>query len=101
MATVCGVIQRVNKLISVVPVKARSVAPFQICCMPAECVRVETVCCLPLCRYNPELGDVVVGRVTEVLHLLKNSMLLRAYFVLLRMFSCVHGRLQTKDGGLI
>lgn len=39
MATVCGVIQRVNKLISVVPVKA---------------------------RYNPELGDVVVGRVTEV-----------------------------------
>ncbi|DBA68417.1 TPA: hypothetical protein ACH3X2_013719 [Trebouxia sp. C0005] len=39
MATVCGVIQRVNKLISVVPVKN---------------------------RYNPELGDVVVGRVTEV-----------------------------------
>ncbi|KAL3146314.1 hypothetical protein ABBQ32_003010 [Trebouxia sp. C0010 RCD-2024] len=39
LATVCGVIQRVNKLISVVPVKA---------------------------RYNPELGDVVVGRVTEV-----------------------------------
>lgn len=39
IATVCGVVQRVNKLVSVLPVKS---------------------------RYNPELGDVVIGRVTEV-----------------------------------
>ncbi|KAL3701027.1 hypothetical protein R1sor_019049 [Riccia sorocarpa] len=39
LATVCGVVERVNKLISVRPLRA---------------------------RYNPETGDVVVGRITEV-----------------------------------
>ncbi|CAM6090404.1 unnamed protein product [Calypogeia fissa] len=39
LATVCGVIERVNKLVSVRPLRA---------------------------RYTPETGDVVVGRVTEV-----------------------------------
>ncbi|BBM97698.1 exosome complex component RRP4 [Marchantia polymorpha subsp. ruderalis] len=39
LATVCGVVERVNKLVSVRPLRA---------------------------RYNPETGDVVVGRVTEV-----------------------------------
>ncbi|OAE28603.1 hypothetical protein AXG93_2175s1870 [Marchantia polymorpha subsp. ruderalis] len=38
LATVCGVVERVNKLVSVRPLRA---------------------------RYNPETGDVVVGRVTE------------------------------------
>eukprot|EP00891_Asterochloris_glomerata_P000696 jgi/Astpho2/696/e_gw1.00013.94.1_t len=37
-ATVCGVVQRVNKLVSVIPLRS---------------------------RYGPELGDVVIGRVTE------------------------------------
>eukprot|EP00882_Tetradesmus_deserticola_P022584 GHRQ01024510.1.p1 GENE.GHRQ01024510.1~~GHRQ01024510.1.p1 ORF type:complete len:159 (+),score=26.11 GHRQ01024510.1:101-577(+) len=39
IATLCGVVQRVDKLIYVQPVKS---------------------------RYSPEVGDVVVGRVTEV-----------------------------------
>ncbi|KAL2650698.1 hypothetical protein R1flu_018826 [Riccia fluitans] len=39
LATVCGVVERVNKLVSVRPLRA---------------------------RYNPETGDVVVGRITEV-----------------------------------
>lgn len=39
LATVCGVVERVNKLVSVRPLRA---------------------------RYNAETGDVVVGRVTEV-----------------------------------
>jgi len=39
MATVCGAVQRVNKLISVRPLKS---------------------------RYSADLGDVVVGRVTEI-----------------------------------
>ena len=66
VATVCGVIQRVNKLISVVPVKARSVT------LPSNLARVcsnpdtSLTSFRPLCRYNPELGDVVIGRVTEV-----------------------------------
>ena len=39
IAGVCGVIERVNKLISVVPLKS---------------------------RYVPKIGDVVIGRVTDV-----------------------------------
>lgn len=40
IAGVCGVIERVNKLISVVPLKS---------------------------RYVPKIGDVVIGRVTDVI----------------------------------
>jgi len=39
LATVCGIVERVNKLVSVRPLRA---------------------------KYNPETGDVVVGRITEV-----------------------------------
>jgi exosome complex component RRP4 len=39
LASVCGTVQRVNKLISVLPVKS---------------------------RYEPEIGDLIVGRITEV-----------------------------------
>ena len=39
IASVCGVVERVNKLISVTPLKS---------------------------RYVPKIGDVVVGRVTDV-----------------------------------
>lgn len=39
MATVCGTVERVNKLVSVRPLRS---------------------------RYNPETGDVVLGRVTEI-----------------------------------
>ena len=39
MSSVSGTVQRVNKLISVKPVKS---------------------------RYNPEVGDLVIGRITEV-----------------------------------
>lgn len=39
VASLCGVVERVNKLITVRPLKA---------------------------RYTPEVGDVVVGRITEV-----------------------------------
>ena len=39
LATVCGTVERVNKLVSVRPLRS---------------------------RYNPETGDVVLGRVTEI-----------------------------------
>ncbi len=80
MATVCGVIQRVNKLISVVPVKARyllhSFRLLSVTTQSGFCVLLKAPASLrSSCashnltltyRYNPELGDVVVGRVTEV-----------------------------------
>ena len=65
MATVCGVIQRVNKLISVGPVKARCATFSRLCCN-AQPGNTPQAVPFELCRYNPELGDVVVGRVTEV-----------------------------------
>ena len=43
--------------------------------------------CLLVCRYNPELGDVVVGRVTEVLqHLHPQYTLLLAQVLIFYVF---------------
>ena len=55
-ASLAGVVERVNKLISVTPVKTRFfVKLFEIIILTSKCS-----------RYNGEIGDVVVGRVVEV-----------------------------------
>lgn len=67
MATVCGVIQRVNKLISVVPVKNRyATSTLLLQFLETDKSNSTSGMARAPHRYNPELGDVVVGRVTEV-----------------------------------
>lgn len=67
MATVCGVIQRVNKLISVVPVKNRyATLTLLLQFLQSDKSNSTSGMAHAPHRYNPELGDVVVGRVTEV-----------------------------------
>ena len=60
LATTCGVVARVNKLVSVRPLKSR--------CSPGACTQLAMAAeahTRDACRYTAETGDVVVGRITE------------------------------------
>lgn len=54
MSSVSGTIQRVNKLISVKPIKSR-------CAKAARGPQSDL-----MTRYTPEVGDLVIGRIVEV-----------------------------------
>lgn len=65
MATVCGRVERVNKLVSVRPLRSRCgnlITTTQLVhrILPGADMVVVAL------RYSAELGDVVVGRVTDV-----------------------------------
>lgn len=86
-ASVAGEVQRVDKLICVRPLKTRYVTEMKLfnssqvdiqtytqilngfmkLCICRGCVFVIL---LLKCRFNGEVGDVVVGRITEVRHCL-------------------------------
>ena len=60
LATTCGIVARVNKLVSVRPLKSR--------CLPGACAQTlpwRLTRARAACRYTAETGDVIVGRVTE------------------------------------
>lgn len=72
MATVCGVIERVNKLVYVRTLRARLLAIYL-----SEFLNHPKMILLELklnagsqnwCRYKPEVGDIIVGRVIEASH---------------------------------
>lgn len=75
IASLCGVVQRVDKLVSVVPVHSRCVCCYEHA-LPQDLALGCTLTSNTLitakdnasdCRYTAEVGDVVVGRVIEVL----------------------------------
>lgn len=67
IASVAGTVERVNKLVTVRAIRSRSLKNF--CFQLSWSERFHS-------RYNPEVGDLVVGRITEanskVVHVLKN-----------------------------
>jgi hypothetical protein len=56
VASVAGTIERVNKLITVRAIRTKYILLY----LKVQLLR------LMLVRYNPEVGDLVVGRITEV-----------------------------------
>jgi exosome complex component RRP4 len=56
IASVAGTVERVNKLVSVKPVKSRYVLAREFFQGSSRDIH----------RYTPEVGDLVVGRITEV-----------------------------------
>ena len=61
IASVAGVVERVNKLIYVKPLKSRYHNYER-----KICIRTLIIVHSALIRYNGEVGDVVVGRILEV-----------------------------------
>lgn len=61
IASVAGTIERVNKLVTVRALRTRSGSSISV-----ELLKM-TLMILRFTRYNPEIGDLVVGRITEVL----------------------------------
>ena len=58
ISSVAGTVERVNKLVTVKAIRTR--------CTEFCIVRYNTLH-RSLFRYNPEVGDLVVGRITEVI----------------------------------
>jgi exosome complex component RRP4 len=58
ISSVAGTVERVNKLVTVKAIRTRYMS-FCIVFLKFQ----------PVFRYNPEVGDLVVGRITEVIKL--------------------------------
>lgn len=58
IASVAGTVERVNKLVTVRAIRTRRVLHFSLWILRRL---YES-----FLRYNPEVGDLVVGRITEV-----------------------------------
>ena len=65
VASVAGIVERVNKLVSVRPLQSRCVSLVYVSSYGVLWSR-WCPCCLSRARYVGEIGDVVVGRVVEV-----------------------------------
>lgn len=79
IATVCGVVERINKLVYVRTLRARWAQDdtlASLCGNPemrfllfcSVCYMIIAFTCI-VHRYKPEVGDIVVGRVIEVLRI--------------------------------
>lgn len=60
IASVAGIVERVNKLVTVRALRTR----YAIVSPIVGYADLLDVLC-PVIRYNPEIGDLVIGRITE------------------------------------